>query len=66
MSKTQTWIAGTLVSVALGVALALAGSQGGAEAGGIAVFAFALGTITKAVLLSVPTLSSGVPPASGM
>ncbi len=39
MSKTQTWIAGTLVSVALGVALALAGSQGGAEAGGIAVFA---------------------------
>lgn len=38
MSKTQTWITGTVVCVVLGAGLAWAGGQDGAEAGGIAVF----------------------------
>jgi steroid 5-alpha reductase family enzyme len=38
MSKQQTWIVGIVVSVALGAALALAGSREGAEAGGVSVF----------------------------
>lgn len=39
MSKNPTWITGIVVSIALGAALAWAGSDGSLEAGGIAVFA---------------------------
>ena len=39
MSKLQTWIVGTVVSIALGAGLAWAGGRDGAEAGGVPVFA---------------------------
>lgn len=38
MSKTQTWIIGIVVSVALGAGLAWAGGHDGAEAGGVPVY----------------------------
>lgn len=38
MKKNQTWIIGIVVSIVIGVLLAIAGSRGGAEAGGLAVF----------------------------
>ena len=38
MNKNQTWIAGIVVSIALGALLAFAGSSGGAEVGGFSVF----------------------------
>lgn len=38
VGKTQTWISGAVVSVIVGVLLALAGSSGSARAGSIAVF----------------------------
>jgi len=43
MSKTQTWIIGIIVSVALGAVLALTGGQGSAEVGGVSVFAICVG-----------------------
>lgn len=43
MSKTQTWITGIIVSVALGVVLALTGGQGSTEVGGVSVFAICVG-----------------------
>jgi steroid 5-alpha reductase family enzyme len=39
VSKDQTWIVGTIVSVVLGALLAVAGSSGSARAGSLAVFA---------------------------
>ena len=39
MGKNRTWIIGTVVSVVLGLLLALAGSSGSARAGSLAVFA---------------------------
>ncbi|MEM7275316.1 MAG: DUF1295 domain-containing protein [Actinomycetota bacterium] len=43
MNPTQRWIGGIIISVLLGAGLAWAGSQSGATAGGIGVFAICVG-----------------------
>jgi len=43
MTKTQTWIAGTIGSMAIGALLGFAGSLDGAKAGGLSVFTICVG-----------------------